>query len=231
MVNVVVRGPLWFFGIDAVFELFSFIVLALIFWLSLNAFKMTKDFKYKYFGVGFGALAIAFLSKATTDLWLALSFSLKRGTPPPSEALELVGEAFLAGYLVFIFMSLSACLVLIWLTSRVREKRIMFLTALLVLVPFYLSSSYSRSFYILSFLMYGAIAVFYVQNYLSKKSFSSFGVAAAFSAIALAQGLFLFDLWMHKLYIVAHLSQLAGFIILLTTLLKVLFYDRAKKQD
>lgn len=229
MVNVVVRGPLWFFGIDAVFELFSFVVLALVFWLSLRAFKLTKDFKYKYFGVGFGALAIAFLSKSVTDLWLALSFPLTRGTPPPSEALELVGEVFLAGYLVFIFMSLTACLVLVWLTSRVREKRVMFLTALLVLVPFYLSSSYSRSFYILSLLMYGFIALFYVQNYLRKKSFSSFAVVAAFSSIAFAQGLFLVDLWRSKLYIVAHFAQLAGFVLLLVTLVKVLLYDRAKK--
>ena len=145
MVNVVVRGPLWFFGVDAGFELFSFVVLAIVSWLSFRAYRLTKDSKYKYFFVAFSALSIALLSKSVTDLWFALSFALK-GIPPPSDALELVGEIFLAGYLVFIFFSLIAGVLLVATTCKVKEKRIMALMALLVLVPFYLSSSFSKSF-------------------------------------------------------------------------------------
>ena len=228
MVNVVVRGPLWFFGVDAGFELFSFVVLAIVSWLSFRAYRLTKDSKYKYFFVAFSALSIALLSKSVTDLWFALSFALK-GIPPPSDALELVGEIFLAGYLVFIFFSLIAGVLLVATTCKVKEKRIMALMALLVLVPFYLSSSFSKSFYIVSFILYFFIAIHFVQNFLDKRSLSSGCVASAFTLIGIAQGLFLFDILEHKLYVVAHIAQVTGFLLLLCTLLKVLVYDRKKK--
>lgn len=223
MVNVLLRGPLWFFGVDAAFELFSFVVLLLVFLFSFRAYKLTKDYKYKYFTAGFFALAAAFLSKAVTDLWLAFAFVVRKGVAPPSEALERVGEVFLAGYLVFIFLSLMAGVLLVCLTSKIREKKIMFLLALLVLAPFLLTSSYSKSFYSLSLLMYSFIAVHFVRNFFDKRSFSSGCVASAFSLIAVAQGMFLFDILQHRLYVVAHLSQLAGFVLLLCSLLKVLF--------
>lgn len=229
MVNIVLRGPLWFFGIDSVFEFFSFFVLALIFFLSFRAYKLTRDYKYKYFVAGFFSLAVAFLSKAVTDLWIALAFVVRKGLPPPSDALELVGEVFFGGYLVFIFMSLIAGVLLLTLTYKVREKRLMVLLALLVLLPFYLTSSYSKTFYLISFFMYVFISLFFVQNFLSKRSYASGCVAGGFCAIALAQGLFLFDILQHRLYIVAHFVQLGGFILLLCSLLKVLFYDRKKK--
>ncbi len=228
MVNVLIRGPLWFFGVDAGFELFSFVVLSLVFWLSFRAYSLTKDAKYKYFIAGFGALAVAFLSKAVTDLWLSLAFASK-GVPPPSEALELVGEVFLAGYLVFIFLSLIAVVILVATTLKIKEKRFVVLMALLVLMPFYLTSSYSKSFYLVSLLMYSFIALHFVQNFFSKKSVSSGFVASSFTLIALSQAMFLFDILKHRLYVVAHLAQVAGFLLLLCTLLKVLIYDRTKK--
>lgn len=231
MVSIVLRGPLWFFGVDSAFEFFSFIAVALAFFFSFRAYKLTKDAKYKYFTAGFFALTIAFLSKAVTDLWLALAFVYKKGIAPPSEAIEKVGEVFLAGYLVFIFMSLIACVLLVASTSKVKEKRLLVLMAILVLLPFYLTSSYSKSFYLVSLIMYSFIAVHSIQNFSNKRTISSGFVASAFTLISLAQGMFLFDILKHKLYIVAHFSQLAGFVLLLSTLLKVLFYDRAKKQN
>lgn len=229
MINILLRGPLWFLGVDAGFELFSVIVLALVFWLSFKAYKLTRDFKYKYFTAGFGALAIAFLSKAVTDLWLTLAFVVKRGIPPPSQAIENIGEVFLAGYLVFIFMSLIAGVLLVTSTFKVRERRVLFLMALLVLTPFYLSASYSTSFYLLSLIIYIFIALHFMQNFARRKSVASGLVAVAFSLIAVAQGMFLFDILKQKFYVVAHLAQLTGFMLLLVLLLKVLFYDRAKK--
>lgn len=228
MVNVVIRGPLWFYGIDAAFELFSFVVLGIILWLSYRAYRLTKDTKYKYFSVAFSALAVAFLSKGVTDVWLSLAFAW-RGVPPPSEALEAVGEVFLAGYLVFIFLSLIANVLLVGSTSKVREKRHMVLMALLILVPFYLSSSFSKSFYIISLLLYGFISTHFIQNFLRKKSVSAGCVAAGFSLITIAQGMFLFDILRHKFYVIAHFAQLLGFVLLLLVLVKVLLHGRTKK--
>ena len=228
MVNILLRGPLWFFGLDAGFELFYTIVLLAVFWLSFRVYKLTKDFKYKYFCIAFLSLSFAFLSKAVTDLWLTLAF-VNRGVPPPSEHIEKIGEVFLAGYLVFIFMSLMAYVLLVTSTYKSRERRVMMLTALLILTPFYLTSSYSSSFYLISIIMYSFVAMHFLQNFLHRKSLSAAFVATAFTLITIAQAMFLFDIFRHKLYIVAHLAQLTGFVLLFGALVKVLLYDRTKK--
>lgn len=230
MVNVLLRGPLWFFGIDAGFEFFYTVVLLAVFWLSFRAYKITKDTKYKYFSMAFSSLAVAFFSKAVTDLWLTIAF-ISKGVPPPSQIIGKIGEVFLAGYLIFIFLSLMAYVLLVTSTSRGREKRIMILTALLVLVPFYVSSSYSTLFYLLSILLYGFVATHFAENFFRRKSFTAGCVASAFSVITISQTMFLFDLFRNKLYIVGHLAQLTGFVLLFTALVKVLLNDRTKKQN
>jgi hypothetical protein len=213
MVNVILQGPKWFFGVDAGLGFLSMLIAALVAVMAYKVYKMTREKKYAFFSVSFALLTFSYLSRAWTDVLLQGEM-----TRLPE---RLVGTVFFVGYVLHIFSALTAFLLLIFVTYKLQDKRIIALLYLILIPSMLLSGSYFLSFYGLSIIFLSFITYAFYGNYKKVRTKTALLVASAFTLITFSQVAFLLeaihDLW----YVAAQISQFAGYMILLIALIKV----------
>lgn len=208
-IEIAIRGPEWFFGIDSLFEGFAALTLLLVTLFSLKAYRFTKDKRYRTFAIAFGFMTLGLIIRAVTDLLVH----------------QKVGHSatiFYYGYVAYIFAWLTALVILFALTLKSKQRTPFIALLLISLVLVLLSSSYFLSFHVISLILLIFIAVHFVRNYYQKRSLSALLVCTAFVLIAVAQVQFIVDMVWHKWYILGHLSHVVAFGLLLVALVKVL---------
>ena len=131
---------------------------------------------------------------------------------------------FYIGYGLHILATIFAFLTLFILANRINNPRLVLLLYLMVFPLIYYSGSYFMSFYVSTTIITGLIALTYFQNLLKspKKKFSTICVFIAFLMLFLAHLQFLLSKFNHLFYISAGVTQLAGFVLFLITIIKVL---------
>lgn len=214
MLNVFVRRPEWFLGVDASLELLAAIITFFVAFASYKVYRMTSGRKYFYFSASFALLTLGFLTRAVTDFILE---ELLITVPEP-----YTGALFFGGYVTHIFLTLAAYLVLIKITFNIKDKKLMALLALILVPGLLLSGSYYISFYGLSMIMLAFITSTYWTNYRKVCKGSACMVFTAFLLLTTSQALFLLDMLNVNLYVAAHIAQAAAFLTLLATLIKTL---------
>lgn len=223
MVNVYLHGPKWFFGADASLTACAALIAFLVAWWSLRLYNMTKEKKYAYFTASFALLTLSFLARAIADLLLE---EVVIAVPA-----NLAGLVFFYGYIAHILLALTAYILLIIITHKITDKRIIALLFLILIPSMLLSGSYYLSFYGLSMIFLAFIAAAYYQNYRKVCSAASCMVFIAFVLLAFAQLQFLLEgvriLMLEPVrayfYVGAHITQALGFLLILIALLKTRF--------
>ncbi len=214
MVSVYLQGPKWFFGADASLEAFAAVIAFSVAFAALRVYRVTRERKYAYFTASMMLLTLSFLSRAIADTLLEeLLFAL------PS---NVTGLIFFIGYVAHILLALTAYLILVIVTHKITDKRIIALLFILTLPSLLISGSYFLSFYGLSAILLAFIAFSYYQNYSKVCKASACLVFISFAFLTLAQVLFLFEAVKEPLYVAAHVIQAAGYLVLLFALVKTL---------
>lgn len=214
-------GPTWFFGVDAGLEALTAVVAFCVVVAALRVFQFTREKKYGYFTLAFGLLTLSFLSRAVADLLIEeLLWKLPQ---------ELIAKIFLFGYVSHIFFAIAAYLILLVLTYKIEDARVVTLIGLLLIPALLLSGSYFLSFYIISALMLGYIALAYYHNFKRVCSMPSCLVFWAFVFLFLAQVLFLCEIVHDYWYAAAHIVQACGYLLMLIALLRITFTNHEKK--
>ncbi len=214
MVNVYVHGPEWFFGTDAVLVAFSALIAFCVVLAASRLYRMTEERRYAFFTACFVLLTLSFLFRALTDSLLQKVFF-----EIPAHLTALV---FFYGYVVSILLALTAYLILLIVTHKLKDKRIIALLFLILVPSMLLSGSYYLSFYGLSAIFLAFISASYFQNYKKVRSFASCSVFIAFLLLTLAQVQFLLEAVRISFYVSAHITQAAGFLLILIALIKTL---------
>lgn len=214
MINVYVRRPEWFLGADASLELLAAVIALFVAFASYRVYKLTSGKKYLAFMLSFALMTLSFLSRSVTDFILEELFF----TVPNS----IAGNIFFAGYLGHIFLALLSYLLLISITLDIKDKKLIYLLGLILIPSMLISASYYLSFYGLSLILLAFITHSYWRNYKKVCKGSACMVFVGFALLTLAQAFFLLDTINANFYVIAHLSQAAGFISLLVTLIKTL---------
>ncbi|MCX6708865.1 MAG: hypothetical protein NTW67_04445 [Candidatus Woesearchaeota archaeon] len=208
-------GPSWFFGADACLEALASVIAFFVALASFRVYRLTKERKYGYFTVSMVLLTLSFLSRAVTD---ALMEEILFKVPA-----RLVGSIFYAGYVAHILLALVAYLLLFMITHKLADKRVIALLFLILIPSLLLSGSYYMSFYGISALLLGFIALAYWQNYRKVCKLAACLVFASFSLLTVAQLLFLLEAHLKLFYVAAELTQAAGYLLLLFALIKTMF--------
>ncbi len=214
MVNVYLHGPKWFFGVDASLVAFAALIAICVAFASLRLYRMTKERKYAFFTASFVLLTLGFLSRAVADILLEEIFM---GVPA-----NMAGLVFFYGYVLHILLALTAYLLLIIITYKITDKRIIALLFLVLVPSMLLSGSYYLSFYGLSTIFLAFIAAAYYQNYKKVCSAASCLVFISFVLLALAQVQFLLEAIKVTFYVSGHITQAVGFLLILAALIKTL---------
>ncbi len=218
MITATVKGPDWFFGVDACLEALAALAALLVFWQAYRIYKATKEKKYGYFAASFALLTLSFLSRSAADALIEGLFNVN--------VEQHAATIFIVGYLSHIILALIAYLILVAITYKITDKKIIALL-LLTLLPSMLSKSYYLSFYGLSVIYLAFISMAYWKNWSAVRTKSACLVFWAFLLMTIAQIQFLLAV-NTSVYVSAHITQAAGYVLLLFALIFTLFKKNEK---
>jgi hypothetical protein len=223
--GIIIYSPSWFSGLDIALQLISVFVSFLLFITSYKLFKISKEKGFLYFALAFFSISAAYVSKIFAD-WFTYT-NIGKDLPHwinllfyNLTTLEFVN---IFGNLGYRFLLLLGFLILIFVFLKIKDKRIVFL---FMYFTFIISA-----FSVWSFLLFqttvtvfaGTIALYYLLHYFENKRRTVLLSLIGFGMIFVAQFSFLFTFFLEKImFVIGHIFQAAGFLILLTTYIMVL---------
>lgn len=220
---LLLHGPLWFRGIDAVSSVLFSLVTLLVAVLSTKAYALTEEKKYRYFSLAFYLMSVAFASVGIIKLLLIFHLST---------TLSNVLWTFDFMFLLYILLMVIAYGVLLILSFKVRDKDLV--TLLLVLALLFVLFSYQHflKFHIVSFVLLAFVTSQFYRNYVEKKNKNARLVFASFYLLTAAEGFLIVHTYFYVdglFFIIGNLLQLCGYLALGYMLLRVRHHDREKR--
>jgi hypothetical protein len=210
--------PGWFFGANAALELVATIACFLILIAGYRAFNLSHDRKFKFFGLAFFFLGISFLARTLVHL-LFFKYS-------STYIVKHVAELFNYGSFFYIALTLAAYLIILTVSLDIGGKKTTALLFSLAFVGIFFSTIPLKIFHLFSLIVLAYILGHYLNNYLDKKNFTALLTFLAFLLILAGHVLFLNFIYslfsVYVIYILAHLFQLGGYMVLLWAVGRVL---------
>lgn len=221
MAVTLVYSPLWFHGIDIILEVFSILAAILITIVGYKAFKLTRESKYFYFSLAFLLITLSFIARAiTTGVVLGqVSGGAVAGATP---ALNTIENIFSMGRFVYFLLVLFAYLILLALSMRITNKRLIFLLSIFMIL--FAASAFGVSalvFYLVSLALLSFIAWQYRDNYLARRSSATLLTFIAFALMVFEFIAFIAADWYRPLVVGAYLLRLIAYVILLSMIVRV----------
>ncbi|HTZ42084.1 MAG TPA: hypothetical protein VMC07_02675 [Candidatus Omnitrophota bacterium] len=224
--------PDWFLTPDFLINVFSFLVLSVFLILCIKNFRLNKNKKMLYLGIGFAFIALAQLAVLARKfgLYYNTSFTTSVGATiiqynvmNPTDILYRLGT--------FLYKSLS--LIGLYIISRFPKKKTnlkdVFLIAYFIVLSVLSSDVVGYLFRITSMGMFAYLSYNYYLLYKKNKFRNTFILSGAFAIMSLAQILFMVSVFVAG--IVADLLQLGSYIILLILIIRILKHGNEKEPD
>ena len=207
------------FGIGAISEVLFAVVTLLIAFFAIKIYKLTRVDSYKLFGLGFIFIACAYLFKSLVNLFLFLEY-----VRPGAIASKLTDISTLFGYsiIVHIILMVLALLLLFNLVLKIKNRTVFLVLMILTFFPLVLTSMHYSIFYALASLFLVVLFAYYFRNYLKVRKKSALMVALGFGFIFLAHFLYIFIEYRNLYFVLGHISEFIGYLVLLIGFIKVL---------
>lgn len=229
----IVLTPDWFLGKDVLIDFFSFLVLLTFFVLTIKNYKLDKNKKLLYLGVGFGMIAFSQLSSILTKLVLYYdtSFTQKIGQMIlTSHIISSVDILYHAGFFFYRCLTLLGLYVIYKLPMEESRWGDFSLVSFFIIMISFLSKDMTYLFTLTSFVLLIMIIKNYYLVYYRKKSLNTLVLVAGFSILALSNLILLFS-WSESMYVFGNFVELVSYIILLILIIRILKHGSKKKQD
>jgi len=215
-----VFGPKWFYGLDAGFEVIASVATLLIAFYSFRVFRLTKLRKYLYFMLAFLLISGSYFLRAVADY--TVYSSLIGHIPNITSAITNVAPIqtyYSLGILAFMVLSFAGFMMLVALYIGITSYRTVALLFLLAILIAFLSVNKFVAFHATLIIMLLFIVARLSINFGRKKRASSFLVLYGMSCLLAAQLFFFLLSFDVVYYVVGHVVQLFGFILLLLNMI------------
>ena len=223
----------WFYGEDLIIDLVSAFVLLLIALFSLRYYKVERKNKnYIYLAISFLLIAVSFFFKILANFTVYYKFFEVRNIGLLTLTFLHVKTSdilFIFGYLIYRLLHLLGLYILYLIYQKNQSKYNIFLMVFFIMISTYSSESAYYIFHLTALVLLSLITIQYYENYKKNKLFNSKMLTNSFAIIGLSQILFIFVQLNKEFYVAAEIIQLVGYLILLTTFVKVLW--NAKKKE
>jgi len=228
----VVISPDWFASQDMIILGFSVITLLLIaaFSLRFYFFKKKEHKSYLYFAASFLLLAISFLWKIATDITIYYDiiktkqvgiFTITYQTVRAEKVL------FVAGHFAHYLLMLLGLYILYVVLNRKSTMNHLLILYFIVMTTIFSNFSYFI-FHLTAFVLLLGISYRYYLICRKNKRTVTKLIFTSFSIIALSQIMYMFVKLWGNVYVVAQITQLIGFILLLVAFILVLKNGKKK---
>jgi hypothetical protein len=220
-----VVGPSWFYGIDYIFDLVSVVVGFLIFFFSYKSYRYTSQKKYLYFAASFFLVAMGFIAKilATIPVY---SKELKVETvgfiTVTENVINKVTWINALGISVARFTMLFAFLILVLVSLKIKDKKIITLLVYFLVISTTLVSASYFVFHVTLIILLFILYLNYRSNYRRVKSNNAKMVMYAFLLMVISQLFFIFEELVEHFYVIGESIQLAGYLVLLIATIKII---------
>lgn len=196
--------PEWFYLFSGLVYLLTFAISIFVSYFSFKLYRITSSKSHALLSVSFLLIAIAFAVITITSTF----------TYEQSESLnQSIFNLNTSAYNIYYFLTLAAYLFLVMINLPKKDDR------LYMFVPLWFISSSQFHLVALMFLIY--ISARTVFNFFKVKTEDAFLVMLAFLMITLFHVFLLLMPFGVELYLVAHVFLIAGFLSLLTMLIRV----------
>jgi hypothetical protein len=211
------QSPAWFLGIDALLEVFFFLITLLIAWYAWRIYRFGGGAQYRRWSGGFLFICVAYVVSAY------INFSVYRELIPAYtlSAVELLELSTFYRVGLFVHMALFLLgyllLLLVWL--HVEDRRVRWLFAILALLIAVASVFIRPLFFVAMIVFLGALIA---AAFRQVRSGSSILVIIGFTAILLGQCAYLLlNVW-NVAYVAGHLLELLGYGLLAISMLIIM---------
>jgi len=214
-------------GFSSIVELLSLLMSLAIGWSAYRIYRITKEKKYFYFSTAFIFITIAFLIRAFLNAGIYFG---RRDVVEIAISTSII-SVHKALSIVYLMLMISAYVILIILTFKIRDFHLVSLLAIFVLTSVVATYENFVVFPILSLLLLLYLIQYYYTAYTKKHNKTQLAIMWGFIVIALSQLLsavvislrilntiHLRDEWL----VASTLIQLLGYTILLGSLISVL---------
>ena len=218
------KGPTWFYGMDAVIQLFGAIVALTLAFYGYKAYKLSKDRKYLLFTIAFLLLSLDLIIYA---LLIPAAFAYYTFYSDVYVGFLLQAARMLN--FLFIAATLLAYTLLIAVYSKIdRADTIALVSVMTIIISGFIYRFQSfTGFNLVSVLLLTFIMAYTCHNCITRKTKSATSVFVAFILIALGHLFFVGAGISPVAFLLGHLLQLAGY----SSLLIGLIYMIGKKKN
>ena len=226
----IVFAPDWFLRSDVLIEFVSFLVLATFFILSYKNYKLSKNKKSLYLGLGFLLIAIAELATIFTKLILYYDTSFTQIIGHMAVTYNVVKSVDIFYYLGFFFHKLLTLLglyVIYRIPAKKRDSKEAVFAVYFILVSAFFSSAFYYIFHLTALVFLIFIIGNYLDVYKKNKSGNTEMLVAAFSMLALSHTIFILS-QLQILYVIGQIIQLVSYLILLFLIIRILRATKKK---
>lgn len=220
-----VFGPTWFYGIDYIFDLVSVIVGLLISYFAYRAYRYTSQKKYFYFSASFFLVALAFIAKilATIPVYSKeLNVETIGLVTVTSHIINKANWINALGISIARLVMLFAFLILVLVSLKIKDKKIIALLIYLLIISTTLVSESYIVFHVTLLMMLSILYLNYRKNYLRVKSFNAKMIMYSFFALLVSQVFFILEGMVKQFYVIAESVQLIGYLTLLAAIIKMM---------
>ena len=232
MINILF-SPRWFYGKDILIDIVSVIVLMLISYVTFRYYRINKNKKqHLSFSIATGLLALSFIFKIITNFTL-YEFELKTKTLGlltfTYQTIEVSNTLFLVGTLLYRFLTLIGFYLLFSTYYKENQKPVFLIMAYFIFIATYFASQAYYVFHLSALIFLLFIVKKYFDNYSRTKDKPAKLILTSFIIILISHAIFIFVEMEHLLYVVAEITQLFGYAMLLISFITVLRYGKKKK--
>jgi hypothetical protein len=228
-----VLTPDWFLGKDVLIESFSFLVLLVFVILCIRNYKLNKNKKIMYLGIGFGLIALAQLATVATKFVLYYDFSFTQSVGRAIIEYEVVKSVDIFYKLGFFFHRLLT-LVGLYVIYRLPIKRKSpgdFLLALyFIVISAMFSSQLNYLFHSTALILLVLITNNYYTIYKKNRFSNTKILVAVFGMLGLSQLMFVLST-LETVYVAANIIELLSYSLLLFLIVRILKHGKKKKPD
>ncbi len=212
--------PDWFRDIDTGFELISIFVTFIIAATAYKFYKLTDEERYKWFSVSFFLIAVSYFFKIFTNI---IVYNEQLGTQTLGKfiyTVQYIHEYYyfeIIGTLAFRFFMLLGLFGLYYIICKCQDLKSIPLIILLIFLTTIFSNIQYFAFHITAAMLFGLIVWQYYLNIKVQKKqlLTARSPVVAFGALLLSQLIFSLLFLTPKIYVIAEIVQLIGFLLLL----------------
>lgn len=229
----IVLVPNWFLNENFLINLFSFIVLLVFVIIAYKSYKISKNKKILYLGVGFGLVALAQLSTILTKfvLYYGTSVTKKIGEFIITyQVVRSVDIFYETGFFLYRLLTLIGLYIIYKLPIKKEYLEDFFLTLFFITVISLLSKNMSYLFYFTSLILLVLITKNYYHVYKKNKSQNTLLLVSALLVLAFSNILFAIFCSNPALHVTANIIESVSYIILLFLIIRIWKYGTPKKK-